>query len=261
MAYRLCLARQNGWNLESVEIGTWLFHFGFTVAQSQPPIEQVFSFAVVNHRVPMCRNMCIQAARRHRASHILAIDPDMSIDRYVEGIGAGDPQPGAKSFWREAWPFAVAHPGSIVAAPYRGGHEDQPVHAFVRDQQNHLVRVRQETAARLTGWTSVEAIGAGCMLIDMAVFDKLDEAYFYDTYVDKTQTDLRHSSDVEFSLRCRAAGIPLYVNWDCWCGHWQLTCTERPGLPQKQRPKMVEEVSADPSVPVLREPLPYGKRV
>lgn len=261
MGYKLCLARQNGWNLESTEHGTWLFHFGFTVAQSQPQIDEVFSFAMVNHRVPMCRNGCVEAARRRGATHILMIDPDMSIDRYLADVGSGPSQQHAQSFWQTAWPFAIKHPGSIVAAPYCGGHEEQPVHVFVRNNQNHLVRVTRETAAKLRGWTSVEAIGAGCMLVDMEVFKKLSKPHFYDTFVDETQNELHHSSDVEFSLKCRAAGVPIYVNWNAWCGHWQLVCTERPGLPPKQVGNVVEDLSPDPSIPVLREPLPYGKRV
>lgn len=234
-------------------MGSWLFHFGFTLPRVSPELREVLSFSIANHRVPMCRNNCVDYALRHGCSHIQWLDPDMALDRYTKWGPEGTPVDGTKAWWCEAWPFIKAHPGSIVAAPYCGGEPGHPVHVFVKTPTGSLTRLSRETAQRQRGFASVEAVGAGSMLMDTEIFKRLNEPYFEDTFKSPKQDDLRHSSDVEFSLRCRAAGIPIYVAFDCWAGHWQNQCVERPGFRQPIARPFEELVSPDPSIPVLRE--------
>lgn len=253
MSDRLCIVRPTGYNLEAADMGTWLFHFGFTLGRHTPELQEIFNFNINNHRVPMCRNKCATWALQHKATHILWCDPDMAIDRYVKWGPNGIPIDGTRAFWLEAWPFIKAHPGSIVSAPYRGGAPGEPVHVFVRNRQGHLVRVSHETAQAQRGWTSVEAIGAGLMLMDSSIFQRLEPPFFKDTFTNQYEDELRHSSDVQFSLRCRAAGIPIYVCWDTWAGHWQNRCVEKAGFRPQPPPPVVELLSPDPSIPVLQE--------
>lgn len=257
MADRLCIVRPTGYNLEAADVGTWLFHFGYTLGRTTPELQEVFSFNVVNHRVPLSRNACVRYALQRKCTHILWLDPDMAIDRYVQWGLDGRPTNGTKAFWLEAWPFIKSHPGSITAVPYCGGQPGQPVHVFVKTKRgDKLVRVQRRTAQGLRGWTSVEAVGAGTMLMDTSIFQRLKPPWFFDTFTNEYQDELRHSSDVEFSLRCRAAGIPIYVCWDTWAGHWQNRCVDRPGFNPPPPPPVAESLSPDPSIPVLQESHP-----
>jgi hypothetical protein len=251
--YRLCIARPTGWNLEAADMGTWLFHFGFTLPRVSPELTEVLSFNITNHRVAMCRNNCVSFALRHECTHILWLDPDMALDRYVKWNPEGMPAEGTKAWWHEAWPFIKAHPGSIVAVPYCGGAPGHPIHIFVKTPKGSLTRLSRELAQQQRGFASVEAVGAGSMLMDTSIFKRLKEPYFKDTFTSPREDDLRHSSDVEFSLRCRAAGIPIYVSFDTWAGHWQSQCVERPGFQQPGEARFEEPMSPDPSIPVLRD--------
>ena len=130
-----------------------------------------------------------------------------------------------------------------------------PVHCFVRNRQSQLVRLERDRAATLTGWQKVAAVGTGLMLIDMRVFQTIhrsDAPYFTDTYTDPTETKLRYSQDVDFCLRCGAAGIPIYVNFSCWCTHWQLSEVHRPGYQEPPETEQPIELAPDPQIPVLR---------
>jgi hypothetical protein len=259
MPDRLCIVRPTGYNLEAADMGTWLFHFGYTLARHTPELQEIFQFNISNHRVPMCRNACVTYALRRNCTHMLWLDPDMAVDRYVKWGPGGTPIDGTKAFWLEAWPFIKQHPGSITAAPYCGGAPGQPVHVFVKTQDGKLVRVSHGTAQAQQGWTSVEAVGAGVMLMDTSIFRRLKPDYFSDTFTNQYRDELRHSSDVQFSLRCRAAGIPIYVCWDTWAGHWQNRCVEKPGFDPQPPPPAPEPLSPDPSIPVLQEQHPNAQ--
>jgi len=251
--YRLCIARPTGWNLEAASMGTWLFHFGFTLREMSPELTEIVQFNVSNHRVPLSRNGCVEFALRHQCTHMLWLDADMGIDEYVQWGPAGRPANGTKTFWETSWPFIKAHPGSMVAMPYCGGGPGEPVHVFVKTQKGSLTRLTRAKAQQQRGFASVEAVGFGGVLMDTSILRKLSRPYFFDTFTSDKQDDLRHSSDVEFCLRARAAGISIYVNFDCWAAHWQRRCVQRPGHPEQKDPAIDEPMSADPSVPVLQE--------
>lgn len=210
-----------------------------------PEITDIDFYQVANCRIGMMRNMCVMHAQECGADVLLFIDPDTVPDCYLRKDRR------ARPFWHEAWTFLKANPGSIVAAPYCGTPPESPVHVFSRNEQGNVKRLSRERAQGLDGWYAVDAVGTGLMLMDMAVFEKLDQPYFRDVYTDQSGVKLRYSQDVDFCLRCRAAEIPIYANFSCWAGHWQLAPVGKPGWQEPVTPEEPIKVATNPSVPVL----------
>jgi hypothetical protein len=197
--------------------------------------------SIVNHytsgsRIAMGRNLQVKEAMQLGLSHLLFIDPDMLPDTYLEA----DPQ--ATPVWDTFWSFMQANPGSVLAAPYCGPPPKEEVHVFSPNPSGDLKRVSREQAAALHGWQQVGGAGTGFMLIDMDVFKALKNPYFHDVYTDETESKLRNSQDVDFSKKCWEAGIPMYVNFDCWCDHQQMVHIRRPGWvdpPPRPAPELI----------------------
>jgi len=236
--HKLHISIPTGWNLMSPHTTLWFGKLMYEIGRTAPTL-QPSMYSVNNSRILMCRNMAVQDARQSGATHLLFVDPDMCPDYYVEWDEKGNPAGDAKPFFREAWAFAQAHPGGVYAAPYCGVPPKEHIHVFAEDQNGVLARLPHDQAKDLRGWMQVAAVGTGLMLIDMAVFDALDQKtpngeiqpHFMDVYTDSTYTKLRWSQDVTFCKRCTDAGVPVYVNFDCWCRHQQFKWVGRPGDP------------------------------
>lgn len=70
------------------------------------------------------------------------------------------------------------------------------------------------------GLKRVDAIGTGCMLIDMNVFEILKWPYFEYKYQMFEGKRDRQSEDMVFCRKCQLAGIPIYADTDIRCGHF-----------------------------------------
>lgn len=168
-------------------------------------------------RIPAARNSLVEEARNRCMTHLLMLDPDVAVNAYLGR------QPWAKPWFPAFWQFALENPGCVLAAPYCGrGNEDPPVQVW-RGGTSEATRQRVSwnDAEQRTGWERVSAVGTGLMLIDMAVFDRIQPPYFMDHYFDGTYSRLDYTPDIWFCERCADAGVPVWVNWDCWVGHWQ----------------------------------------
>ena len=246
MAYRLCVARPTGYRMQHADISTWLMQFAFRLRDDSPDIREVQFYNVGNPRILMMRNLCVKDAVAGGCSHILFVDPDMVPDKYVGR------DPTAKMFWLEAWTFIKEHPGSVVAVPYCGPPPDEVIHVFVKNDKGDLVRLPRAAAQKLSGWKGVEAVGTGLLLADMSIFQKIPHPYFDDVYLDDTKTKLHFSQDVYFCLKCREHGIPIYVNFDCWAGHDQTICVDKPGWREAMNPPAPPlPLAAHGTIPVL----------
>lgn len=89
------------------------------------------------------------------------------------------------------------------------------------------------------GVTKVDAIGTGCMLIDVNVFKEIKFPWFeydYVNYDPEKYTYDRMSEDMVFCKKLQNAGIPLYADSDIICGHLhsvQIWPTEDGGFETK----------------------------
>ncbi len=232
--YRLYVARPTGWRSECPDIGSLMSVLAVQLYR-QP--ELVWQWG--NHRsnrVNEMRNQSVKVAREEGCTHWLTIDPDMAVDRYVQRDENRNPVGRFKPFFPTFWKFMLHRPGSILAAPYCGSYPDRPIHVFgKRSDTGKIGRFQHNAVEDLRGWTEAERAGCGLMMADMSVFDAIDEAglgppYFEDVYRDEYQIDSVCSSDANFCDKANKAGRKVYVNWDCWCGHWQNSVVDPPGL-------------------------------
>ncbi len=230
--YKLYVARPTGWRSECPDIGSLMAILGVDLY-----LQSDLAWAMGNHRsnrVNEMRNQSVKVAREESATHWLTIDPDMVVDRYVRYDGNRSPVGRFQPFFRTFWPFMLEHPGSILAAPYCGCYPDRLIHVF-GEHQGQLKRFSHAAVEALHGWTEVARVGCGLMMADMSVFDAIDAAgegppYFEDAYKDDYHIDSVRSSDANFCYKATRAGAKVYVNWDCWCGHWQNSVVDAPGL-------------------------------
>lgn len=188
--------------------------------------------------VTMCRNRCLLVAEQAGVDYVLMIDSDMRPDLYLDG--GGHPADGyefAKPFWNEAWPFARDHAGPcVIAAPYGGPPPEELVYVFRwTDRQtgdpNPNYNLTQYTRAEAVAARGIERVGAlatGLMLIDMKAIQRLKHPRFYYEWTDVTASKKASTEDVTFSRDLGLAGVPLYVTWNAWAGHWKQKCVMRP---------------------------------
>jgi hypothetical protein len=222
--YKLHLSFPTGFKLNCPDLTVWLTMWGMKLFTPRTQVRGLDLHNVSQSRIGLCRNESVADAKTRGATHIWFIDPDMCPDWMVQRYGA-------TPFWPGCWDFIRTMGACVVAAPYAGMADtaSYKVHVFRREVGNRLVRLAPEEAAELTGWHRVGGVGTGCMLIDMRVFDILDRdqangqpvPYFKDLYTDGTMSQLKTTQDIYFCHRLLRHKIPLYVNFDCWMGHYQ----------------------------------------
>lgn len=224
------VGRPTGYHQEFAGTGYWQTHLPYQLKESFGPCR--FTIDPINsHRILQARNILVQRARLNRANYLLMLDPDMIPD-----VRCGS-WPDAEPFMKSAKRQLDETPLCVLAAPARGpspsheGTQHWRVHTFTKGEDGEIRRLTMQEAAALRGWQQMEAVGSGLMLIPMEVFAALDDhaerlgsgvvPYFDDVYADETKTDIHYTQDLYFCLRCRDAGIPIFVNFSAWSGHWQ----------------------------------------
>jgi len=188
--------------------------------------------------VTMSRNRCLLVAEQAGVDYVLMIDSDMRPDLYLDGGGRpADGYEFAKPFWSEAWTFARDHAGPcVIAAPYCGPPPEELVYVFrwtnrQTDDPNpnyNLAQFTRAEAVSARGIQRVDALPTGLMLLDMRAVQRLRHPRFYYEWIDETASKKASTEDVTFSRDLGLAGVPLYVTWDAWAGHWKSKCVMRP---------------------------------
>jgi hypothetical protein len=133
--------------------------------------------------VPVARNKIVEQAQGMRATHLLFLDHDMT-------------------FPAETLSRLLAWKRDIVCATYARRGSDSPSPPLGR----------RIGARRVEGLQEVDRVPTGCLLITMAVFDKLTRPYFRCLYDEATGSVT--GDDFVFSDRSRAAGFKLYCDLD-----------------------------------------------
>lgn len=195
--------------------------------------------------ITMGRNLAARHAQDVGADYVLMIDADMSPDL-----------PGSKPFWDTSWDFACKHEGPcVVAAPYCGAPPVNNVFIFrwanlMNDNPTPDARLEQfsrEEAAGRAGFEEVAALPTGLILIDARVFGRLKPPFFYYEWEDeRLQHKKASTEDVTFTRDASMAGVPVYVNWDSWAGHW------KPYRVDKPRPMTIDDARTNFAQAVIR---------
>lgn len=234
---RICIARPSSRKTEFATVGSYMYQLGCRITRYYPEITTCL-YTVHESRIVLMRNLIVAEARRLGCGKIYMIDPDAWPDPYVrereDSHGRFSYENRFRPFFDSAWAFMQAHRTDIgacvLAAPARGCSPDNDVQVFQRVPDDCLRKISTDKAEPLTGWHRVGAVGTHLMLIDTEVFARLEHPYFEDVYRDNTHTNLWRGQDVMFCRKCNDQDIPVLVNFDCWCDHWQDECVRMPGM-------------------------------
>jgi hypothetical protein len=215
-----------------VDLSLYLSALNWRMARAAPKYGVCLdTFVAQNSRILLNRGKIVEFAKSAGSTHIFFIDPDHRVDMYYSHSAGPEVKQESEPFFESAFEFLRQHPMAICAAPYAGCPPDLPIHVFAKGENGQMARLSHEQAKGLRGWQSVEAVGSGVMLIGMDVFDRMKQPYFDDVYTDEKNTCLKHSQDVHFCLEARKLGIPIFVNFNCWVGHWQHCLVGKPWEP------------------------------
>lgn len=161
---------------------------------------------VRGYSVDMARNLCVHRAKEEQADYMLFVDNDVT-------------------FAPDNLDMLVEHELPVVMGYYdhrpQDPGDDKPRTNLCKlGQANYIEQVTKEEMedARLDGYDLVQVKGGGLgfTLIDMDVFKVLSYPYFaFMSY----STGGSLSEDLCFCEKCARAGIDIYADSRCYCGH------------------------------------------
>ena len=209
-------------------------------AKADPRVAEVLHWRIDDTPITLGRNRCLEAAKRAGADLVVMVDSDMKPDAYLASnpnrLGA---DPLARPFWDTSFDFWWRHDGPcLVAAPYCGPPPHENVYVFrwatyESDNPNTDLRLEQyprEEAAQRHGIEEAAALPTGLILIDLRALDTIKPPYFRYEWTDRTESEKASTEDVVFTRDISLAGVPNYVTWGSWAGHWKRKCVGRPAL-------------------------------
>lgn len=178
--------------------GLTLFEWAVGFKILQPPVP----FNIISNKgLPIDQARCdlVEQARKAGATHIFFLDSDIIMPSF-----------GLINLWNRRLPVVTGIYGSKHEAPgvwieqaKSGGPRYAPV------TSDHLEKFQLFTHKDIV-------TGGGCCLVDMNVFSRLEEPYFYWTQGrEKNGT----SEDFYFFEKCRKADIPIHVDMSVRCLH------------------------------------------
>jgi len=179
-------------------VGIVTFDWAVQLKILQPPVP----FTIISNRgLPIDRARCdlVSQARRMQASHIFFLDSDVCV-----------PYDGLIRLWNWHLP--------IVCGVYGSKHEAPGV--WIEQSKTPGARycpVMPEVldSTPLFSHPNI-VVGAGCCLIDMKVFDRLEDPYFL--WTQGREPD-GVSEDFYFFEKVRNTGIPIHVDTQVRCRH------------------------------------------
>lgn len=185
--------------------GLTIFEWAVGLRVLQPPAP--FSI-ITNKGLPIDRARCdlVEQAQRMNASHIFFLDSDVIL-----------PPDGLQRLWAHKLPIVCGIYGSKHEAPgvwIEQAKSGQARYAAVA--REHLESIQHPYLFHHPDMV----VGAGCCLIDMRVFNRLEKPYFEWTQ-GRVQDGV--SEDFYFFEKARKAGIPIHVDVSVKCKHLDLS--------------------------------------
>lgn len=201
----------------------------------------------------MCRNALASAALQWGADVLVMVDSDMKPD-YLQGRDRA-----AQPFWQAAFDLWWHHPGPcLVGAPYcSGGDREEPLvfkwtgqRSPATESDLALAKFSRDEVATRHGYERVAALPTGLLLVDTQVFSLLSEPWFYYEYTSTHCAEKASTEDVTFTRDLGLLGVPLYVSWDSWAGHWKRKLVGKPeALDPARVPHRFRQAAQRPLLP------------
>jgi hypothetical protein len=245
MQVKLMIARFPFQNQECPDTTDWLLETVLRCKQD-PRISEVLRTREDDTPITMTRNKVLKQAIHSNVDYVLMVDSDMKPD-LVPG----------QDFFPRAFDFALQHNGPcVIGAPYCGPPPLENIYVFrwatwQSDHPNQDIRIEQytrEEAAIRAGFEEVAALPTGLILIAMEGVKRLTPPWFDYEWADPPyNTQKASTEDVFFTRNLSLLGVPQYVFWDAWAGHWKRKCVGRPRLwmVDEIREEFVEAVRRD----------------
>jgi len=211
----------------------WLMNALFVMSQ-HPRIEKVFTECINDTPVDMSRNRAIRHALDNKVDFAVFLDSDMFPDYQLGQKGCPE---GVVAFLPNALEFALQHDGPCcVGAPYccqppeenvlimrwRNQETDDP------DMAMKLDKYTREEATERRGYEEVAALPTGLLLIDLRAVQVKQAPWFSYQFKTPENTHKASTEDVVFTRDLSLAGVPQYVLWDAWAGHWKMKLVCKP---------------------------------
>lgn len=181
---------------------------------------------------PCARNQAVKLARNAKADILVMVDDDMSP---------------SCPFLGTAIEFLIKHHmdgkgPAAIGSPYCCSPPSEDVLAFEHGSLESgcgtipwkVHRIPREDAARRSGIQEVCNIGTGFIAYTMDCFDKITPPYFAYQYTDEFYTNIVETEDCWAHRRLQTAGVPLFVDWDHWSGHWKTKRVDKPVIVKRQ---------------------------
>ncbi len=258
--YSVAIARFPWQNQENPQATDWLLKTFDSMRKDDRIGEIQPCWRVDDTPITMGRNRILQMALERKIDYLLWLDSDM----------APDCEPDGKPFWDTSFDFMLAHNGPcVVAAPYGGPPPHCNVYVFrwanwcndAPDFDGSVEQFSREEAAARSGFERCAALPTGVMLIDVRALQVLpkDHPPTYYEWCDPWQTKKASTEDVTLTRDLALLGIPQYVNWDAWAGHWKRYLVRKPrplSIDQIQgsyRKAMDQKVKRDESLVMVGE--------
>jgi hypothetical protein len=228
MKLQILLARFPFGAIDHRDVTDW--QTSVVLKASRNPRITLHTKAFDDYPITMMRNRVCKYAREQGYDVVVMVDNDICPDL---------PVPGAKPFWDTTLEFASKERAPlIVGAPYCGPPPLSNMYVFrwanwnnpgIIDKDFRLEQYGREEAAQLAGFHRVGALPTGLIWIDMRCLDEMKPPWFYYEYTDHYETEKASTEDVTFTRDANLVyGIPIYCNFDSWCGHWKRFRVDKP---------------------------------
>ena len=216
---RIAIARICYGGFHHAAVGDWLARTSHVIVSNFSGLE---SFWVDRHNVCTARNLAVETARERECDYLLMVDADSCPDCMSQ----------APPFFDTSINHAMrlGQP-CIISAPCVRADGSVCIYQEIEDDDGrHLIHVSPEAAARETGIQIVPAASLALCLIDMRCFYEAPRPFFRFYYTDKTESEIA-SGEEWFTMNCTERGIPVFCNWDSWCGHAKVKVLGKPPSP------------------------------
>lgn len=240
-------------------------------ARNDPRVSEILTMRFSDTPITMTRNRAMEYCRQNDVDVCIMLDSDMKPDAYLPSNNyRKERDPSSLPFWDSSLDFLWEHRKHrgpcLIAAPYCGPPPVENIYVFhwaTRESDNpnpdlSLEQFSREDAARRSGIEQVAALPTGLIMMDVkGILDRMQPPYFYYEWTDETASEKASTEDVTFTRDCSLAGIPCYVNWDAWAGHWKSKCVGRPFVLTQDA--VNERFRAAMAIPSMSTPVPQDE--
>ncbi|HUU84207.1 MAG TPA: hypothetical protein VM243_11955 [Phycisphaerae bacterium] len=262
--FNVLIARMSyGWQ-ENPDVTDWIVR-SILKAKDDPRIGRCVTKAFDNTPTTLARHEAVMHARRPDldADLLWMIDADMHPDHCPAEPGAVDTWSAFMEFAYEHYqrgPFVIAAPycgrsrsaygisENVYVFRWRGTETGSPHQRF------ELAQFNREEAAERGGIERVAALPTGLVLYDMRCFGDLpgpqyrkrwapggpnlpipgrswqpqEPPWFYYQYDDPYEAWKIGTEDACNTRDLSALGVPQYIHWGAWAGHYKQKCVSKP---------------------------------